>query len=117
MPRPYPVTHPVTHRHTTTSFSTLTSSSSHPHHPHHQQRIPKTRDAKKEFLEEHLPGAQKFDVDAVSDPSSPLPHMLPTASAFSEAASSLGLENKDHIVVYTTQKCFSAARCWWTVRE
>lgn len=41
---------------------------------------------------------------------------LPTAEAFSEAASALGLENQDHIVVYTTQKCFSAARCWWTFR-
>jgi thiosulfate/3-mercaptopyruvate sulfurtransferase len=63
-----------------------------------------------------LPGAQFFDIDAISDKSSPFPHMLPTAAAFAEAASALGLENKDHIVVYTTQKCFSAARCWWTFR-
>ncbi|GAB5037703.1 3-mercaptopyruvate sulfurtransferase [Nannochloropsis oceanica] len=78
--------------------------------------LDKTRDAKKEFLEEHLPGAQFFDIDAISDKSSPFPHMIPTATAFAEAASALGLENKDHIVVYTTQKCFSAARCWWTFR-
>lgn len=63
-----------------------------------------------------MPGAQFFDIDAVSDKSSPFPHMLPSAAAFAEAASALGLENKDHIIVYTTQKCFSAARCWWTFR-
>jgi len=63
-----------------------------------------------------LPGTQFFDIDAISDKSSPFPHMLPTASAFAEAASALGLENKDHIIVYTTHKCFSAARCWWTFR-
>jgi thiosulfate/3-mercaptopyruvate sulfurtransferase len=78
--------------------------------------LDKTRDAKKEFLEEHIAGAVKFDVDAVSDKSSPLPHMLPTAEAFSQAASEMGLKNEDQIVVYTTAKCFSAARCWWTFR-
>ncbi|TFJ83092.1 hypothetical protein NSK_005614 [Nannochloropsis salina CCMP1776] len=78
--------------------------------------LDKSRDAKKEFLGEHLPGAQFFDIDAISDTSSPFPHMLPSATAFSEAVSALGLENKDEIVVYTTQKCFSAARCWWTFR-
>ena len=34
------------------------------------------RDAQAEFLAGHIPGAQRFDIDAVSDKSNPLPHML-----------------------------------------
>ena len=36
------------------------------------------RDAKAEFLEGHIPGAQFFDIDDLSDTASPLPHMLPS---------------------------------------
>lgn len=35
----------------------------------------KARDAKKEFLEEHIQGAVFFDIDAVSDKNTDLPHM------------------------------------------
>ena len=31
------------------------------------------RDAEAEFLAGHIPGAQRFDIDAVSDKSNPLP--------------------------------------------
>ena len=36
------------------------------------------RDAVKDYAEGHIPGAQRFDLDAVSDHSSSLPHMLPS---------------------------------------
>ena len=39
------------------------------------------RDAEGEFLAGHIPGAQRFDIDAISDKSNPLPHMLPSAGA------------------------------------
>ena len=39
------------------------------------------RDAEAEFLAGHIPGAQRFDIDAISDKSNPLPHMLPVAGA------------------------------------
>ena len=35
------------------------------------------RDARSEYLASHLPGAVFFDLDAVSDRDSSLPHMLP----------------------------------------
>ena len=35
------------------------------------------RDAKAEYLAEHIPGALFFDIDDIADEKSPLPHMLP----------------------------------------
>lgn len=40
--------------------------------------LDKSRDAKKEFAAERLPGAQFFDIEQISDGTSTLPHMLPT---------------------------------------
>jgi thiosulfate/3-mercaptopyruvate sulfurtransferase len=74
------------------------------------------RDAKAEFLAGHLPGAVFFDIDAMSDRSTDLPHMLPDAPAFAEAAGALGLSDTDTIVVYDGAGLFSAPRVWWTLR-
>ena len=35
------------------------------------------RDARSEFADSHVPGAVFFDIDAIADFESPLPHMLP----------------------------------------
>ena len=35
------------------------------------------RDAKAEYLAGHIPGAVFFDIDAIADRSTDLPHMLP----------------------------------------
>src|SRR5690606_29500277 len=40
------------------------------------------RDPDAEFRAAHIPGAVRFDLEKVSDPTSDLPHMLPTASRF-----------------------------------
>ena len=37
------------------------------------------RNAKAEYLAEHIPGALFFDIDDIADENSPLPHMLPSA--------------------------------------
>ncbi len=74
------------------------------------------RDALAEFAEARLPGAVFFDLDAVSDHSTDLPHMLPTAAAFAEAVGGLGIAATDTIVIYDTVGLFSAARVWWTFR-
>jgi thiosulfate/3-mercaptopyruvate sulfurtransferase len=37
--------------------------------------LDKTRSPHKEFVEEHIKGAVRFDIDAVADPASGLPHM------------------------------------------
>jgi thiosulfate/3-mercaptopyruvate sulfurtransferase len=74
------------------------------------------RDARAEYVAGHIPGAVFFDIDAVADRSTGLPHMLPDAAAFSEAAGSLGLSEMDTIVVYDGAGLFSAPRVWWTLR-
>ena len=45
---------------------------------------PWKRDADKEYLEGHIEGAIRFDIDKVADMTSPFPHMLPTADQFAE---------------------------------
>ena len=40
------------------------------------------RDAAAEYLAGHIPGAVRFDIDAIADHSNPLPHMLPDATQF-----------------------------------
>jgi len=74
------------------------------------------RDPEAEFLAGHIPGAVRFDVDDISDKSSPLPHMLPSPQAFGAAVGALGISDSDTIVVYDGAGTFSAPRVWWTFR-
>lgn len=74
------------------------------------------RDAKAEFATSRIPGAVYFDIDARSDQSSPLPHMLPTPEAFAKASGALGVSETDDIVVYDGPGVFSAPRVWWMFR-
>ena len=66
--------------------------------------------------EPRIPGAVRFDLDAVADTASPLPHMLPSPEAFAAAVGAMGIDQQDHIVVYDERGLFSAARVWWTFR-
>jgi len=74
------------------------------------------RDARAEFAQGHIPGAVFFDIDAIADPTTTLPHMLPTAEAFAAAVGALGVGSGDRVVVYDTRGVVSAARVWWTFR-
>lgn len=74
------------------------------------------RDAHAEYLEGHIPGAVFFDVDKISDHSSPLPHMLPSPEGFSSAMRGLGIGDGQTIVVYDGMGLYGAARVWWTFR-
>lgn len=74
------------------------------------------RDGKAEFSTARIPGAVHFDIDAIADTSSDLPHMLPSPDAFGDAAGALGLGEQDEIVVYDGPGLFSAARVWWTLK-
>jgi thiosulfate/3-mercaptopyruvate sulfurtransferase len=75
------------------------------------------RDAAAEYAQGHLPRAVFFDVEASSDPQSPLPHMLPTPTRFAERMTALGLRDTDDIVVYDGSGAnLSAARVWWMFR-
>jgi thiosulfate/3-mercaptopyruvate sulfurtransferase len=74
------------------------------------------RDGAEEFLQRHIPGAVHFDIDAVADKASSLPHMLPDPVAFASAARKLGVGDGMKIVVYDSLGLFSAPRVWWTFR-
>ncbi len=74
------------------------------------------QDAHAHYEARHIPGAQFFDVEEISDHNSPYPHMLPNAQEFEEAVSDMGIENAHHVVVYDTHGLFSAARVWWTFK-
>lgn len=74
------------------------------------------RDGRPDFEAARLPGAVFFDLDASSDPDSPLPHMLPAAPAFAARMGALGISDQDTIVVYDTVGIRSSARAWWMFR-
>jgi thiosulfate/3-mercaptopyruvate sulfurtransferase len=74
------------------------------------------RTGRQTYEASHIPGAVFFDIDGISDPSTDLPHMLPPADAFAEAAGALGLRRDLILVVYDGQGIFSAPRVWWTLR-
>ena len=74
------------------------------------------RDAKAEYLAAHIPGAVFFDIDAVADHSTDLPHMLPGPEQFGEAAGALGISESNTVVIYDGLGLFSAPRVWWTFR-
>jgi thiosulfate/3-mercaptopyruvate sulfurtransferase len=73
-------------------------------------------DTHSRYLDKHIPGALFFDIEELSDHSSPLPHMLPTPEAFSRSMSSLGVGNNMTMVVYEQEGVFSAPRAWWMLR-
>ncbi|MFV8800026.1 3-mercaptopyruvate sulfurtransferase [Yersinia sp. LJYL362] len=77
--------------------------------------IPK-RDIQAEFEQGHIPGAVYFDIDAIADNSTDLPHMLPSPQAFSEMVGQLGVSEQHTLVIYDDGNLFSAPRVWWTLR-
>jgi thiosulfate/3-mercaptopyruvate sulfurtransferase len=74
------------------------------------------RDARAEFLAGHIPGAVFFDINAIADRDTDLPHMLPGPAQFGNAVGNLGIGDGDTIVVYDGMGLQSAPRVWWTFR-
>ena len=74
------------------------------------------RDAQAEYRAGHIPGAVFFDIDAVADTSTDLPHMLPSPNDFARMAGALGIGENMTIVVYDEVGLFSAPRVWWTLK-
>jgi thiosulfate/3-mercaptopyruvate sulfurtransferase len=72
-----------------------------------------SRNARAEFESTHIKGAQFFDIDAISDKSTTLPHMLPSPEFFAAEVSKLGANSVSKIVCYDSVGLFSAARVWW----
>lgn len=76
-----------------------------------------TPTAAEDYAAAHLPCAVFFDIDAVADRTSSLPHMLPTPEAFARAAAALGIGNDTAVVIYDAGNYMGAPRVWWTLRS
>ncbi len=74
------------------------------------------RDPRAEYRRSHIPGALFFDIDAIADPDSGLPHMLPTEAQFEAHMRGLGLGAQSRVVVYDSHGLMSAPRAWWMLR-
>ncbi|KZE35331.1 3-mercaptopyruvate sulfurtransferase [Chelatococcus daeguensis] len=74
------------------------------------------RDGAAEYRAAHIPGAVHFDIEAIRDESTDLPHMMPTAERFADAVGALGIGDGMRIVVYDGAGLLAAARVWWMFR-
>ena len=74
------------------------------------------RNARAEYLAEHIPGALFFDIDDIADEKNPLPHMLPSTVKFASRMKKMGIGDGMRVVVYDSAGLYSAARAWWTFR-
>lgn len=90
------------------------------------------RNVAQEYLNGHIPGAVFFDIEALSDHTSPLPHMLPRPETFAVAMRELGVNQDKHLIVYDEGNLFlsptsmvdaahlwcreSVDSGWWTCR-
>lgn len=74
------------------------------------------RDARAEYEAAHIPGARFFDIDAIADPASSLPHMAPPPEMFISRMRAMGVGDGHQVVVYDGSGIRSAARVWWTFR-
>lgn len=73
-------------------------------------------DARARFDGAHIPGARFFDINAVADLASPLPHMAPDAARFAQFMTAWGVRNDSTVVFYDQRGLYSAARGWWLMR-
>jgi thiosulfate/3-mercaptopyruvate sulfurtransferase len=74
-------------------------------------------DAFAEFGECHIPGAAYFDLEKISDHSTPNPHTMPNKDDFSAAIRELGIDNEDHVILYDKGGIYPAARAWFMFRS
>jgi thiosulfate/3-mercaptopyruvate sulfurtransferase len=68
------------------------------------------------YVANHISGAIFFDIEALSDSSTPLPHMMPPAETFALDMSALGIDDGMAICIYEQEGVFSAPRAWWMLR-
>ena len=74
------------------------------------------RDHRAEYETQHIPGAVFFDIDALSDHNTTLPHMMPPVAELAGKFGALGIGDEDFVVAYDGHGLFSAARPWWMLR-
>jgi thiosulfate/3-mercaptopyruvate sulfurtransferase len=74
------------------------------------------RNAFDEYQDEHIPGAQFFDINKIADDTNPLPHMLPPPAKFASMVKKMGIGDGIRVVAYDSEGIYSAARVWWMFR-
>ena len=74
------------------------------------------RDGRREYAENHIPGAVFFDIDEIADNDRGLPHTMPSPEKFSSRVRKLGLGDGSRIVIYDSGNWMAAARVWWMFR-
>lgn len=74
------------------------------------------RDPRTEYDAAHIPRAVFFDIDALSDQTTTLPHMLPDPVAFSSTMRKLGIGDSDFVVFYDGAGIYSSPRGLWMMR-
>jgi thiosulfate/3-mercaptopyruvate sulfurtransferase len=79
--------------------------------------LPNTgRNARAEYLAEHIPGALFFDIEDIADEENPLPHMLPSTIKFASRVKRMGIGDGVRVIAYDSVGLYSAARAWWMLR-
>ena len=74
------------------------------------------RNAKKEYLKNHIPSSIFWDLDEHSDKDSPYPHMMPNSEYWTRMLWKFGIKNKDHIIVYDSSDLYSSCRLWFSLK-
>ncbi|NNF93257.1 MAG: sulfurtransferase [Altererythrobacter sp.] len=74
------------------------------------------RDAGKEFLEGHIPGARFFDLTRLVDETSDVPQALPRPEQLTAELARLGADRSSRIVFYDDSAVKTAARAWFLCR-
>ncbi len=69
------------------------------------------------YAARRIPGAVFFDIDAVCDPTSDLPHMAPGSAVFARWLCDNGLTGSERFIVYDQNRHAASARVWWTLRR
>jgi thiosulfate/3-mercaptopyruvate sulfurtransferase len=65
----------------------------------------------------YIPGSLRFDFDDVlTDHTTSLPHMMPSAEFFQEEIQKLGVDQDSAIVAYDKDGIYSSPRAWWMFR-
>lgn len=79
-------------------------------------RMGKKEGCRNEFDVERVPGSLYFDIEEISDRSSPLPHMLPTEEEFNRHMNLMNIGLDDDLVIYVHENSFGGPRVWWTFK-
>ncbi len=77
------------------------------------------RDGKQEFIASHIPGAQFFDIRALTDPNPEAAHrnmVLRDEKAISEKLSQLGIRNDYKIIFYDNSELHTSCRALWLLK-